>query len=362
MRSAVVKLPRSAELWLPGYVRQRASFVLDRVRPERVWFAITDHWEPLWNGANASEAMSRVRKWANRWPEAAERIGPDSGGRLPTYTFFYPEDEYHPALLDGVVPLVESGIADVEVHIHHDGEGRAKFIDKMNIYLEALSTRHGLLRRDERGRVRFGFIHGNWALDNSRPDGRWCGLNDEITILAELGCYSDFTMPSAPSPTQGRMVNQIYWASDDPHRPKSFDTGRPLTAGGGVEGDLLMIPGPLAIRWADRLIPRLETGELASYDPPTPYRVKRWFDVAPRVGGDVFIKAFSHGTQERNSSMLFEQGGLERAYALVRQEALRRGMQFYFVSAWNMYGAVEALRTQHQASRDLSGKVCQALR
>ena len=52
------------------------------------------------------------------------------------------------------------------------------------------------------GRVVFGFIHGNWALDNSRPDGKYCGLNNEITLLRDLGCYADFTMPSGASPTR----------------------------------------------------------------------------------------------------------------------------------------------------------------
>ena len=39
--------------------------------------------------------------------------------------------------------------------------------------------------------ARFGFIHGNWCLDNSRADGRWCGLNNELILLRELGCYAD---------------------------------------------------------------------------------------------------------------------------------------------------------------------------
>ena len=33
----------------------------------------------------------------------------------------------------------------------------------------------------------------------SLPDGRWCGLNNELILLRDLGCYADFTLPSAPS-------------------------------------------------------------------------------------------------------------------------------------------------------------------
>ena len=47
-------------------------------------------------------------------------------------------------------------------------------------------------------------------------DGRWCGLNNEIGLLCRLGCYADFTFPSAPSETQPAMVNAIYYSRDDP--------------------------------------------------------------------------------------------------------------------------------------------------
>jgi len=238
--------------------------------------------------------------------------------------------------------MVRDEIADVEVHIHHDGEGRENFIDRINGFCRHLRDEHGLLR-ELNGKPAFGFIHGNWALDNSRPDGRWCGLNDEILILRDLGCYADFTMPSGDSPTQARMINTIYWASDDPSRPKSYDSGVPVTVGGEMKGDLLMIPGPIGIRWRDRLLPRLETGELSGGNVATPYRVKRWVDLAPRIGGDIFIKLFAHGAQERNSSVLLG-GELKSALDLLVAEANYRRCAVYFLSAWQMYLAIEAIR------------------
>src|SRR4029453_6160995 len=114
--------------------------------------------------------------------------------------------------------------------------------------------------------ILFGFIHGNWALDNSLPNGRYCGLNNEITLLRDLGCYADFTLPSAPSPAQTRIFNTIYWGTDDPQRPRSHDTGIPLTPDGPIGGDLLMFPGasPFNLReWPKPWVPRLERGELA---------------------------------------------------------------------------------------------------
>jgi hypothetical protein len=137
-------------------------------------------------------------------------------------------------------------------------------------------------------------------------------------------------------------VNTIYYCNGDADRPKSYDHGVPVTPGGGVEGDLLMISGPLGMRWRDRLLPRLETGELRYGNVATPYRVRRWVELAPRIGTDSFIKLFTHGAQERNSSALLH-GVLESAFNLLVEEAARRGCTIHFVSAWQMYLAIGAI-------------------
>jgi hypothetical protein len=338
-----MSLTRHSQIWAPGYVNQRLRRISGRAVPlERIWVTMADHFEPMCGRANLESAQARVRLWQSAWPVIAKRCRPDSAGRPPLYTFFFPEEEYHPTLIEPLAKMVSDGIADIEIHIHHDGEGREDFIDRITSFCNTLHAEHGALRK-RNGMLTFGFIHGNWALDNSRPDGRWCGLNDEIQILAGLGCYADFTMPSGDSPTQARLVNTIYWCTDVPDRPKSYDGGVPVVSGGGIEGDLLMIPGPLGIRWRDRLLPRLETGELSGYDVATPYRAKRWVDLSPRIEGDSFIKLYTHGAQERNSSTLLG-GGLEAAFDLLTAEADRRRCAIYFVSAWQMYVAIDAIR------------------
>jgi hypothetical protein len=338
-----MSITRHAEIWFPDYLRDRLRRI-GLPKPLRVWLAIMDHYEPFWNRADDATARERVGRWRKAWPEIAKRSVRDSAGRNPKYTFFYPEEEYRPELLDRLAEMTHGGIADVEIHIHHDREGRQNFVDRMSSFREALHQRHGLLRF-ENGRLTFGFIHGNWALDNSLPNGERCGLNDEITLLRDLGCFADFTMPSSDSPSQSRIVNTIYWCKDDPNAPKSYDWGVEIKAGGKREGDLLMIPGPLGLRWRDRWQPRIENGELASYDPPTPHRAERWLDLSPRFGRDIFIKLFSHGTQERHWQVLLEDG-LEKVFSYVADEAKRRQCQFYFVSAWEMYLAIDALREQ----------------
>jgi hypothetical protein len=338
-----MQLIHNSQIWGPSYIRQRLRQITQRdANPlRRVWVTIADHYEPRWRRADLSTARSRVALWRTAWPEIARQCKPDSAGNTPRYTFFFPEEEYHPTLMEPLAEMVRGGTADVEVHLHHDGEGRQNFVDRISSFCRVLHSEHGLLRKRD-GKLTFGFIHGNWALDNSRPDGRWCGLNDEIRVLRDLGCYADFTMPSGDSPTQARLVNTIYYCNGDPDRPKSYDDGLAVTAGGGVEGDLLMISGPLGMRWRDRWLPRLETGELRYGNVATPYRVRRWVDLAPRIGTDTFLKLYTHGAQERNSSALLR-GVLESAFNMLVEEADRRGCAVHFVTAWQMYLAIEAI-------------------
>ncbi len=230
-----VKLPRNAQIWMPGVVSARLAAV--RQPPvTHVWLLITDHFEPQWKHPSLAVARQRVANWRERWPAIAAKHR-DDWGRAPRYTFFYPEEEYRPELLEPLAEMTRAGIADVEVHLHHDGEGEANFRDRMSGFVAQLASEHGLLRQHQ-GRTVFGFIHGNWALDNSHPAGKFCGLNNEITILQQLGCYADFTMPAAPSPCQTRIVNSIYRAVDDPAKPRSHDTGQQVRPGDGAP------PGP----------------------------------------------------------------------------------------------------------------------
>jgi len=340
-----VNLPRNAQLWLPGYLRGLAR--RRPTPPARVWLMIADHFEPLGQTANkraADERAARERtaRWRWEWPAIARRHA-DSIGRQPAYTFFYPEEEYRPALLDPLAELADAGVADVEIHLHHDGEGERNFVGRIRRFKEILFARHGLLRKSK-NEIVFGFIHGNWALDNSRPDGRWCGLNNEISLLRDLGCYADFTLPSAPSAAQTRLVNTIYWALDDPQKPKSHDTGIPLCAAEDSSGDLLMIPGPLALDWRRRkygILPRLETGELAAGNPVSRERVRLWLQCAPRIGADQFIKLFAHGARERNARQLLG-GDLDLVFRLLREECAKQASALRYATAWEMHNAVRA--------------------
>jgi hypothetical protein len=331
---------RHAEIWLPGYLRFRAARWLRPPRPpERLWLAIMEHYEPFLHNTDERRAVERVARWCEAWPEIARR-NVDALGRPAQYSYFYPEEEYRPHLLDRIAATVRAGTGDVEIHLHHDRDTAAAFCDRMLSFIERLHNDHGLLRTVD-GRPVFGFIHGNWALDNAHPRGIGCGLNNEITLLNKLGCYADFTMPSGDEPTQVHQINSIYWAIDNPRKPKSHDRGPIVTAGRWEPRDLLMIPGPLGPRFDDRRWrPKLEAGELNHRAPATAGRVEAWFDLAPRIGADIFLKLHTHGLQEATSAALLG-GGLDTLFRLLRLGCARRGVQLRYTTAWGMRQAVE---------------------
>lgn len=341
-----MNLPRHAELWFPGYFRDRTRRLIERPKVRRLWVAITDHYEPLCQKASMEVAIRRVARWQQLWPRIADAAPRDAQGKRPQYSFFYPQEEYKPELLEPLAEMTRQGIGDVEVHIHHRNETPEGFIRKMSDFCRCLRNDHGLLH-DHRGRMVFGFIHGNWALDNSRPDGLDCGLTGEIELLRDLGCYADFTMPSIPSPTQGRIVNQVYWCTGTPGRPKAFDRGIEASVGGGARGDLLMITGPVGLRFRKGRAPRVEMGEIAHNDPPTLERVRVWLDHAPIVGDGMFLKLHTHGAREDNADVLLgtetRASGLAEMFRWLDEETGRRGIELHWASAYDMFCAVEAL-------------------
>jgi hypothetical protein len=330
-------LPRNAQLWLPGLLADRLRRRHEATTTTTVWLMFADHYEPCWQRPDDATAVARVQAWHDAWPAIAARHRDDTG-RPAQYTFFFPEEDYRAELLAPLAEMTHAGVADVEVHIHHDREGEADFVSRIQRFVRVLRDEHGLLH-DVDGRPGFGFIHGNWALDNAHPTGKWCGLDNELTLLRALGCYADYTLPAAPDPCQTRRVNAIYWAVDDPTRPKSHDDG-PLLVPGQVppREALLMVQGPLTVTFPRhrRFRPTLEVGELAGHAPVTPDRVRAWLDVAPRVGEDVILKLHTHGAPEKNAGPLLGRD-LEATLAGVRAECQRRGWGLRFATAWDVY-------------------------
>lgn len=342
---------RNMQYWLPAYLGQLLARSRAVGSGTTVYVCFADHFEPFGGDSDTDRARTKVALWADSYPVLASRHH-DSFGGHPKHSFFYPIEEYDPWILDQLADLERRGLAGVEVHYHHDGDTAERLTAALVDFSRTLRQRHGLLRADGDTDPAYCFIHGNWALDNSRPDGRWCGVDNELSVLVATGCRADFTMPSAPSDTQTCKINAIYAArGGDGHR-KSHDTGRDICVGEWLKpGELLLVQGPLALNWRRRkfgILPKIENGEISSDAPPSPDRVLLWLEVAPRVIGaeqHVFIKLHTHGAQDNTMSMLLH-GGFESLWRCLETQIRDcPGLALRYVTAWEMFEKIRDLAT-----------------
>lgn len=349
---------RNMHYWLGAHLRNRLSR-LGHAKPavRHVYFCFADHFEPYGATRDMPRARERVAAWLGEYEKLA--LGHrDSDGNHPRHSFFYPAEEYDAELVDQLAVASRKGLGDVEVHLHHDNDTAENLRATLQSFVSTLQYRHGLLRVDpDTGRPAWCFIHGNWALDNSRPDGRWCGVDNELDVLLESGCVADLTMPSAPSDTQTRKINSLYFARGHAGKCKSHDAGRDAQVGAWAHpGELLMIQGPLTLNWREAkfgILPRIESSELSFDAPPTSHRVALWGRCGVSVKGaeeHVFIKVHAHGATDRSMEMLFG-GGFETLWSeLERQYRDREGCQLHYVTAWDLYAKLKELTAGHPSA------------
>ena len=343
---------RNMELWLGSYLqstgerRRRA-----RSYPRHVYFCMADHHEPFGGTQDTKRALRHTLRWCKGYRSAVAGHR-DSDGRPPRHTYFYPAEEYSEEVVRHLAELCNEGLGEIEVHLHHDDDDAKNLRNTLSAFATTLHEKHGALRRDpSSGQLLYCFVHGNWALDNSRPDGRWCGVDDELSILSATGCRVDMTMPSAPSDTQTRKINSIYFAKGQSGCRKSHDSGRDVVKGEWARPDeLLLIQGPLGLNWREAklgIVPRIETGEISFDARPSAHRVALWRLLAPTVQGapeHLFIKAHMHGATERSLQMLFDETGFDSLWSeLERQYRDRPGCSLHYVTAWEMAKQIEGL-------------------
>lgn len=343
VRRAVVD--RGLDRWVSAYmfpVDPAPHVVLDR-DPVDVFIAVCDHFEPEWNNVSPEAALGRVQRWCEDYPRLAQDFR-DVDGRPPRHSFFFPQDQYRPEYIDPLAELCGAGFGEFDIHLHHDDDTPDGLEEKLSLFRDVLFHRHGVLRKDPTtGEIVYGFIHGNWALCNSRRDKQWCGVDHEIPILLKTGCYADFTMPSAPSDTQTRTINSIYYASDIPGQCKSHDLGVRAKVGATQPPDsLLMIQGPLLFDYSRPkfgLLPRVENGDLLGNHPPSLQRLNLWLQAGVIVQGRPnwrFVKLHTHGCKTENTEMLL--GDPMRLFhqELAALHALQPNFRFHYVSAREM--------------------------
>ncbi len=334
---------RKFYIWLPGYVTWSIRDERASRGPVHVFFFYTDHFEP-------AAHSGRVQRWVEEYPKLADRHR-DSRGRPLQHTWFYPgEQPLEPNML-ALQKLVAAGYGEVELHLHH---GNDTLDSARSRYQAAISffQKFGFLKTVD-GETRFGFIHGNNGLDNSMG-ARVCGVNRELQLLREMGCYADFTFVSLWRDAQPPYVNRIFEVVDD-DRPKSYAQGVPLQAGRAVGGDLVIFQGPLVM--AGTLDPRklfvqVEDGDIHPGVPVTARRVDSWIRANIHVEGRpewIFVKV--HGHAASSEADLEETLGqnLDRALRYL-EDRYNDGTRYvlHYVTAREAYNVARAAATNLQ--------------
>jgi hypothetical protein len=340
---------RGAHRWAVPYIVQSPK----RRRPgpqEEVHLILcfADHFEPRNRHTTAEQANARVERWLRDYPRQFSDFR-DSDGRPPRYTFFYPIEDYCEGHVGALTELCRAGFGEVEIHLHHDNDTAANLRATLLQGKQVLAERHGQLARDPRtGEVRYGFIHGNWTLCNPRPDGRFCGVNEELDILRETGCYADFTMPSAPHPTQIGKINSLYYAVNRPGQPRSHEIGIDVGQGAQPPGSLLLVQGPLLYDWRNRkygIVPHLENGCVQGSQSPHVTRVDSWLRARIQVPARpdwFFVKLHAHGAEECSHQALLGDPMVQFHRDLANLARSPSKFHYHYVTAREMYNLIKA--------------------
>jgi hypothetical protein len=329
---------KAFDRWLFPYLVSSSRRVPKPGEKVHVLICVADHFEPRWGRPKPADAVACVRQWADRYPELLAPFR-DSDGRPPRHTFFFPVEQYCREQLDVLGSLCRRGFGEVEIQLHHHSDAVESLRRMLRESKRLLVERHGLLSTDRTtGELAYGFVHGDWALGNSHRDGSCCGVDGELAILKQTGCYADFTMPSAPNATQSRIINRIYRAVDGPNGRRGHDW--PVA---GVPADsLLMIQGPLLLDWRRRkwgIMPRIENGCLQANNPPTPARLQLWLRAAVQTGNRpdwYFVKLHTHGTIHADMKMLLGEPMAAFHRALKSQADEDPDFHYHYVTAREM--------------------------
>ena len=335
--------------WLSRYPLWRARQLYRATSapgPTHIVFLVANHFEP----GLGQPALRRLDKWCDLARSTGDVIR-DHDGTPFRHTNFFPAEQYERPLLQRLADLQADGYGEVEVHFHHgvdrpDTPENARYM--LTAFRDVLAEEHKCLSRESPNDVpKYGFVHGNWALANS-AGGRFCGVDSEMQILAETGCYADFTLPSVPFQSQVPRINSIYECGNSLREAKPHRSGPSLKVGKTISWPVIF-NGPLVFDWTRRFhgvpVPRLEDGALAQNYPLSLNRFENWRSAAIGVEGRpdwVFIKLYCHAFFDHDQdAMIREQ--LKRFMAEVLELSERTGeFRIHFASAREAFNMVVA--------------------
>ncbi len=310
--------------------------------PIHIVFSLVDHYEPGTGGVSQSVEQQRVDNLISNFPQFAQRHL-DSSGNCFKMTWFFPPHYHRYGNLYKLVKLCKTGIGEIELHLHHGKTSPDSSHNLEQTLLRCIEeySQFGIFGK-ENGNIKFAFIHGDWALNNSRY-GSFCGVDNEIDILLKTGCYADFTFPCLNEATPD-IYNGIYYAKPQLGKYRVHARGKLVRVGQKNTG-LMIIQGPLTPYFIENNLAkfRIINDAIEPYYPITKTRAFLWKKTAIHIPGKpnwIFIKTHTHGgaspnifTDDRFDKLLFH---LERNYNDGQKYAL------HYTSAREMYNIIKA--------------------
>ncbi|MBV9215238.1 MAG: hypothetical protein JO053_03595 [Acidobacteria bacterium] len=342
--------------WLVRYPFNRAGAFLERTAFEHKHIIITvaNHFEPAWSPSGDLDRKTQIRR-LKEYHKLARDTGDaarDVDGTKFRHTNFYPAEQYDAGILEILAEMQSEGLGEVEIHLHH-GVDRPDTADGLRNALlgfrDTIAERHRCLSRMEKDPIpRYAFVHGNLALANS-CGGRFCGVDNEMEILRETGCYADMTLPSAPDQSQVAVTNQIYECAlpmDEaaPHR-RGVRTGT-----NGKQPQLpLIFTGPLVFNWTRTIkgipVPRIDDGALTASQGLSEARFRRWRSANVTVAHRpdwIFVKLYCHGFFDQDQSTCIGEDA-KRYFAEIVERGQRSGdYSVHFASAREAFNIASA--------------------
>lgn len=342
--------------WLARYpfVRSKSLLQSNSTEKKHIIFTVANHFEPSWSPSGFLD-LDTQRRRLDAYHKIARKTGEavrDADGGKFRHTHFYPVEQYDRKILEQMAEMQAEGLGEVEIHLHHGVEkpDTAENLRKtLTKFRDFLAEEHNCLSRmNGAGKPMYAFVHGNLALANSWG-GKFCGVDEEMQILQETGCYADFTLPSAPDQTQVPMINQIYecglpLTEKVPHR-----TGKSVAVNGKEPRLPLIFTGPLVFNWKRRVkgfpVPRIEDGALAQNQVTDSARLRRWLSANVTVKNRpewIFVKLYCHGFFDYDQSACIGEEA-KRFFGEAVENGEKTGeYKVYFASAREAFNMVMA--------------------
>ena len=333
--------------WMVRYPFERAGSFLARTAFEHkhVIFTVADHFEPSWS-ENGLLPLDEQKKALDNYVRMARDTGErlkDVDGVSFAHTYFYPGEQYFPELLETTAGLQREGLGEVEIHLHHGVDAPDTSENLRNQLVEfrdILAEEHDCLSRlDGQGDPMYAFVHGNLALANS-CGGQFCGVDDEMAILEETGCYADMTLASAPNQSQVPMINRIYEYDGDPHQAVPHRSGTRLATGDEEIRFPVIFQGPLVLNWTRTIkgvpVPRIDDGALVYNQPMDIARLRRWMNSNITVKGRsdwIFVKLYCHGFFSFDQDASIGDGAVRFFSEIIENGLNGGGYDVHFASA-----------------------------